>query len=785
MPSPPLRRRAISLLVAAVWAWIWACSSSAPAADHPGLSIYREHCVRCHGENGGGTANVPDPLIGDRSVNQLAAYIDETMPEDDPTKVTGEAARHVAEFVHAAFYSPIARDRHRPARVALARLTVRQHRQALADLVGSFRSPPPAVDPARGLAGEYFKTRLFIRDHGLVLERTDPTVAFDFGTAGPAPGTIKPTRFAIRWTGAILPTETGVHEFVIRTEQAAKLELNGGADEAALIDAAVQSGSNTEHRAAVFLLGGRAYPLTLKFWRANQGVDQEESERATPASIRLLWKPPHAALETVPERALIPHKAPRVFTLATPFPPDDRSIGYERGTSVSEEWLAATTAAAIATADHVLDDVEKLSGVAADASDRAARLEAFAAAFAERAFRRPLTAEQRALVVERPFSDAPDPDTGLRRSLLAVLGSPRFLFVEAGSDDAFATAARLSFGLWDSIPDEPLRQAAAKGELSTAEEIRRQAERMVEDRRTRAKVRDFLFAWLRVDLGPELAKDPARHPEFTPEVAADLRTSLELFLDEAVWSGRDFRGLFTAEELPVNGRLAPLYGATMPADADFRRVQLDDGRRGGLLSHPYLMSVLSYPSSTSPIHRGVFLARGVLGNTLRPPQEAIAPLPAEQHPELTTRERVALQTSAVACQTCHTLINPLGFALEEFDELGRYRVAERGAGGARPIDASGSYQPRTGPPATFRGGRELAAYVAGSHDAHEAFVQAAFHALVKQPVRAWGGDTLERLTASFAASGFDIPRLLVDIMVVAAMPPRHRVASTPVPESSP
>jgi len=775
MPSPPLRRRAISLLVVAVWAWIWACSSSAPAADHPGLSIYREHCVRCHGENGGGTANVPDPLIGERSVNQLAAYIDETMPEDDPTKVTGEAARHVAEFVHAAFYSPIARDRQRPARVALARLTVRQHRQALADLVGSFRSPPPAVDQARGLAGEYFKTGDFKRRNGLVLERTDPTVAFDFGTAGPAPGTIKPTRFAIRWTGAILPTETGVHEFVIRTEQAAKLELNGGADEAALIDAAVQSGSNTEHRAAVFLLGGRAYPLTLKFWRANQGVDQEESERATPASIRLLWKPPHAALETVPERALIPHKTPRVFTLATPFPPDDRSIGYERGTSVSGEWLAATTAAAIATADHVLDDVEKLAGVAADASDRGARLEAFAATFAERAFRRPLTAEQRALVVERPFSDAPDPDTGLRRSLLAVLGSPRFLFVEAGSDDAFATAARLSFGLWDSFPDEPLRQAAAKGELSTAEEIRRQAERMVEDRRTRAKVRDFLFAWLRVDLGPELAKDPARHPEFTPEVAADLRTSLELFLDEAVWSGRDFRGLFTAEELPVNGRLAPLYGATMPADADFRRVQLDDGRRGGLLSHPYLMSVLSYPSSTSPIHRGVFLARGVLGNTLRPPQEAIAPLPAEQHPELTTRERVALQTSAVACQTCHTLINPLGFALEEFDELGRYRVAERGAGGARPIDASGSYQPRTGPPATFRGGRELAAYVAGSHDAHEAFVQAAFHALVKQPVRAWGGDTLERLTASFAASGFDIPRLLVDIMVVAAMPPQPDV----------
>ena len=783
MPFPTSSRRATSLAVAAVWMWAW--SGSAPADDHPGLAIYREHCQRCHGAEGVGTAAFPDPLVGERSVHQLAVVIDETMPEDDPTKVTGEAARQVAAYIHEAFYSPVARDRHRPARVALARLTVRQHRQALADLVGSFRGPPPAIDADRGLAGEYFKTRTFNRDKGLVLERTDPTIAFDFGTAGPAPGTIEPKRFAIRWTGAIVPVETGLHEFVIRTEQAARLTVNGGPRGPALIDATVKSGSDTEHRASMFLLGGRAHPLTLEVWKSLQGVDNDEAEKAEPTSIRLLWKQPHGALETVPARVLIPHAAPRVFAAATPFPPDDRSIGYERGTDVSEEWLAATAAAAIATADHVLDDLEKLSGVAADAPDRAARLREFATTFAERAFRRPLTSEQRALVVERPFADAPDPDTGLRRSILAVLGSPRFLFVEAAADDAFATAARLSFGLWDSIPDEPLREAAARDELATAEQLRGHAERMVQDRRTRAKVRDFLFSWLRVDLGPELAKDPARHPEFTPEVAADLRTSLELFLVEAVWSGRDFRGLFTADELPVNGRLAPLYGAPLPADADFTRVRLDDGRRGGLLSHPYLMSVLSYPSSTSPIHRGVFLARGVLGNTLRPPQEAIAPLPAEQHPDLTTRERVALQTSAVACQTCHTLINPLGFALEEFDEIGRYRAAEPGAGGSRPIDASGSYQPRSGSPATFRGGRELAAYVAGSHDAHQAFVQAAFHALVKQPVRAWGDDALPRLTESFAASGFDIPRLLVDIMMVAAVPPRQRVASAPVPESSP
>ena len=794
MPTPHRILIAVSVLAAVVFGGSESGHAAEdpatdhPGAEHPGAAIYREHCVRCHGPGGLGTANHPDPLVGDRSISQLAASIDETMPEEDPALVTGEAAWQVADYIHRSFYSAVARDRHRPARVELSRLTVRQHRHALADIVGSFRDEPPAADASRGLTGEYFKTGGFDRDKGLVFERIDPTVAFDFGTSGPEEGRFEPTRFAIRWTGGIVPTETGVHEFVIRTEHAAKLSLNGGRKEPAVIDAAVKSGTDTDYRGSVFLLGGRHYPLVLEFWKANQGVDKHDAPPATPptpAAIRLLWKPPHGVVETVPARVLLPREAPRVFVLATPFPPDDRSIGYDRGTSVSPEWFEATTAAAIETADHVLRHVDRLAGVGRDAADREARLRSFAATFAERAFRQPLSDDLQALVVDRAFADAPDLDTALHRSLLAVLGSPRFLFRESGGNDAFATAARLSFGLWDSIPDGPLWEAAARGDLATADQIRSHAERMVQDRRTRAKVRDFLFSWLRVDLGPELATDSAHHPEFTPDVAADLRTSLELFLDDAVWTNGDFRHLFTADELPINGRLAPLYGATLPAEADFTRVRLDDGRRGGLLSHPYLMSVLAYPASTSPIHRGVFLARSVLGNTLRPPQEAIAPVPPEQQPDLTTRERVALQTSAVACQTCHTMINPLGFALEEFDEIGRYRTAEPVADGPRAIDASGSYRPREGPPATFHGGRELGAYVAGSRDAQEAFVQAVFHALVKQPVRAWGGDTLEGLRRSFAASGFEIRRLLVDIMVVAAMPPRNDVASLPAPERSP
>ena len=771
---------------ARIYAPFLALAAAVAAADHPGLAIYKEHCARCHADNGVGTKDVPEQLVGDRSVNQLAAYIDETMPEDDPSKVTGDAARHVAEYIHGAFYSAVARDRNRPARVELSRLTVRQYQNTVADLVASFRKSGPGVDDRRGLRAEYFQGRAFDRKE-LVYEQIDPQVNFNFGVEGPDPERFEPNRFAIRWMGSIVPPETGMYEFVVRTEHSAKLALNTAWYEPPLIDAYVKSGTETEYRASIFLLGGRAYPLRLEFSKANQGVNNKKHEPLTNASIELLWKPPHGVLEAVPERCLIPHDAAEVFVLKTPFPPDDKSIGYERGTSVSQDWFAAATAASIETADHVLDHIEHLARLKRDAPDRAEKLRTFAASFAERAFRRPLADDLRSLVIDRPFVDAPDLDTGLKRSLLLVLNSPRFLCREADSPanpaDAFETAERLSFGLWDSIPDQPLWEAAAKNQLATPEQVKKQAARMVNDRRTRAKVRDFLFAWLRVDLGPEISKDQTRYSEFSPEIAADMRTSLEIFLDETLWSegtdsqrSGDFRRLFTDDEVPINGRLAPLYGVNMPPDTAFRRVRLDDGRRGGLLSHPYMMSVLSYAGATSPIHRGVFLARSVLGNTLKPPQEAIAPLAPDQHPDLTTRERVALQTSAVACQTCHTMINPLGFALEDFDPIGRYRTAESNGSIEKPINAAGSYLPREGPEATFKGSRELAAYVATSRDAHEAFVQSLFHALVKQPMRAWGPDTLDNLRKSFAAGDFDIRRLLVDIMTVAALPPKFQVA---------
>ena len=159
------------ITVAAFLATAGLCSA-AQASDHPGRDVYLAHCVRCHGIDGGGTAAVPDPLVGDLSVNQLAALIDETMPEDDPTRVTAAHARQVAEYLHGAFYSAVARDRNRPARTALSRLTVRQHRTVVADLLGGFRGPEAPLDDRRGLRGEYF--------HGRRAGRSSPGVRTRF-----------------------------------------------------------------------------------------------------------------------------------------------------------------------------------------------------------------------------------------------------------------------------------------------------------------------------------------------------------------------------------------------------------------------------------------------------------------------------------------------------------------------------------------------------------------------------------------------------------------------------
>jgi hypothetical protein len=746
-----------------------AAAPCAPAAaDLTGEQIYRKQCAACHGASGEGTAdNYPHPLAGERSVAQLAKLIAKTMPQDDPGACTGENANRVAAYIYEAFYSKAARERNRLPRIELSRLTVRQYQNAVADLAAGFRGDA-RWDGQRGLRGEYFNDRGFRRGKR-VFERIDPQVRFDFGTAGPA-DKFDESQFAIRWDGSVLPRETGTYEFVIRTEHAARLWVNDTRHP--LIDAYVKSGKDTESRASLPLLAGRAYPLRLEFSKGKQAGDDKMKGPPVKASITLEWKPPRGADEPIPSRLLSPTKWPETLIAETPFPPDDRSLGWERATTVSKAWDQAETDAALEVASYVTAHLAELSGVPDGAPDRGAKLREFCRRFAERAFRRPLGEEQKRRYIDRQFEAASNPEIAVKRVVLLVLKSPRFLYREVGGGpDAYDVASRLSFALWDSLPDQELLDAAAAGRLATREQIAAQAERMLADPRAHAKLREFFLTWLKVDQAPDIAKDPARFPTFDTAVMADLRTSLELGLEDVAWSpDSDFRRLFLMDEGFLNGRLAQFYGVDLPADAPFQKVKLNPQHRAGVLTHPYLMAVFAYTGASSPIHRGVFLARNVLGVVLRPPPEAFAPLSADLHPNLTTRERVSLQTKPAQCQICHGIINSLGFTLEHLDAVGRYRELDNG----RPVDATGAYLTRGGETANFNGARELASFLAGSEDVQTAFVERLFQHFIKQPVRAYGSRRPEELRAFFAGHGYSIRKLVVETATVAATPAPSR-----------
>lgn len=580
-------------------------------------------------------------------------------------------------------------------------------------------------------------------------------------------------QFSARWSGSVIAPASGDYEFVVRTENAFKLWVND--NEKPLIDAWVKSGSDKEFRQSIKLNGGRAYLIRLEMFKFREPT----------ASMELAWKQPGSTVtEPITARHLSPTWNPKRYVVMASFPPDDRSFGYERGIAISKVWESATTDGAIETANHILENLPELAGAKPGDADRKAKMQAFAAKFAERAFRRPLTESQRKLYIDKQFETVKDSDLALRRVILLTLKSPRFLYLEnhGQKPDAYDVASRLSFALWDSIPDQVLMDAAAKGQLATPQQVAAQAERMSRDVRARQKMREFLMSWLRLEGTPDLSKDPKTFPEFTPEAIADLRTSLEMTLDDFTSADKpDQRTLLTGGEWYANDRLAKIYGLKLPTGTGFRKVGGDESPAGagrtGIVTHPYMLAHLAYTKTSSPIHRGVFLSRNVIGRGIKPPPIAVSPLAPDLHPGLTTRERVILQTSPAACVTCHNNINPLGFALENFDAIGRYRATEQN----KPIDASGHYLDKTGSLRKFTGAGQLGEFLATAEEPQTAIVMQMFHHTVKQPILAYGLNVPEELRTAYVTDGYDMRKLMARSAALAAVGTKKPVESNKLP----
>jgi hypothetical protein len=735
-------------------------SLCAAESDSNGRQIFRQQCARCHGKNGEGVkGKYDDALHGDWSLEKLTRVIEKTMPEDDPDKINGPEVEAVARYINDAFYSREARARNHPARVELVRLTNRQYLNTVADLLKTFGSPDPAPGGEHGLRASY-RSRIPKSDAGRKnFERVDRQVNFRLDAGAPDAEALGlgTNEVNITWRGSVMADETGDYEFIVKTPNGARLWVND--EDTPLLDAWVASGQVDEHKATLRLLGGRIHPLRLEFFKASKDKF---------CSISLLWKPPHGAQDEIPARALVPERAPPTFVVTTKFPPDDSSVGYERGVAVSKAWDDAATQAAIEVANHVVKHLDGLSDSRPSDTNRLAKVEAFCHRFVAAAFRRPLTPGQQQQFVSSHFKKALKPEDAARRVILLALKSPRFLYLglEGRAPDDYAIASRLSFGIWDSLPDGELAGLAAAGTLRTREQVSRQAQRMLADPRARAKMQHFLHHWLQVNHVEDLSKDAALFPGFTPEIISDLRASLNLFLEDVVWSpSSDYRRLLLEDDLHVNNRLARFYGVHTNATDDFVKVSLDPRQRSGVVTHPYLLAAFAYPKSTSPIHRGVFLTRNIVGRTLKPPPVAVAFNEADFAPNLTMREKISELTRSSACQTCHSVINPLGFSLEHYDAVGRFRTRE----GDKPIDAAGEYTTDEGKVVILKGARDIAEFAVGSEHAQNAFIEQLFHQIVKQPLLAYGADTQKRLRASFVDSGFNIQKLVVEIATVSAL----------------
>ncbi len=334
-----------------------------------------------------------------------------------------------------------------------------------------------------------------------------------------------------------------------------------------------------------------------------------------------------------------------------------------------------------------------------DAGAEEACAEDILSALMRRAYRRPIDAGE----VETPlafYRDARaqgDFESGIGNALTSILVNPQFLFrVERDPDGAarpyriggLELATRLSFFLWSSIPDDELLETAIAGRLSDPAELERQARRMLADPRSGNLARNFAGQWLMLRNLDAVSPNPRLYPDFDDNLRQAFRQETELFFDSVLREDRSVLDLLRADYTFLNERLAKHYGVSGIYGSRFRRVELDeDSKRGGLLRQGSILSVTSYATRTSPVIRGKWVLDNIYGAPPPPPPANVPALEDNSvRAGLPMRERLAQHRNNPVCSSCHSTIDPVGFTLENYDAVGRWRDH---SGDISTMDASG------------------------------------------------------------------------------------------------
>jgi hypothetical protein len=343
--------------------------------------------------------------------------------------------------------------------------------------------------------------------------------------------------------------------------------------------------------------------------------------------------------------------------------------------------------------------------------------------FCTRAYRRPATAreiEQLLALYKIARADGNDFEAATKIAITATLVSPNFLFrieqEKSTNPDQpyligeYELATRLAYFLWSSMPDDELMAKAGAGQLRKPEVIQAQLTRMLRDPRAKAFVSNFVGQWLELRNIESATIDRKVFPTFDNKLRADMRRETEMFFENLLTQDRSVLDLLAGDYTFVNERLAKHYGIAGVAGEDFRQVSLAGTRRGGVLTMAGVLTVTAMPTRTSPVKRGKFVLEQILG-TPPPPAPADVPALSEKPADVSAkplRDRLQAHRADAACASCHARMDPIGFAMENFDAIGRWRDKD----GSFPIDASGTLPEGQ----SFKGPDELRRVIAARKD---------------------------------------------------------------------
>ena len=391
---------------------------------------------------------------------------------------------------------------------------------------------------------------------------------------------------------------------------------------------------------------------------------------------------------------------------------------------------------------------------------------------ARRAYRRPVTeAEVRSLLrfVELARAGGGSVEDGLQLAIQAVLVSPTFLFrIERDPDprdpalvhevSPFELASRISYFLWSSMPDDELFRLAESGRLREPAVLRAQVERMLADPRASALAANFAGQWLETRNLDVVRPDPEQFREFDYPLREAMKAETAMFFEHVLRENRPIADFLNADYTFLNERLARHYGIEGVAGPELRRVALTTDRRGGVLSQAAVLTVSSYPTRTSPVIRGKYVLQTILGMPPQPPPPDVPVLEEGDVGELRSmREQLERHRSNPTCASCHRNMDPLGFGLENYDAIGRWRDLD----GTFPVDASGTLPDGQ---AFGTAGEMRAVLTSQLPQFSRTLTEKILIYALRRGLKPYDRPTVERVTQAVAADGYRFRTLVHEIV---------------------